>query len=141
HPFRSRGLGWVLKLGALAFLVLLLGGFIPGPSGHGGVLLGWALGLLPVGAMYFGYRLSLVVPRVADETAVQRPILYLRAFDDDHRTNLQPPRWWTLFMGVSPNRTGRATGRQRFGGMLHGGWAGVVRKFFNAGVDTSEEQL
>jgi hypothetical protein len=139
QPFRSRRLGWVLKLAALAFLIGLPFGYIPLPPGYGGTFLGWLLGLLAVVPLYLGYRLSLIDPRTADETASQRPILYLRAFDDDHKTNLQPPKWWTLFMGVAPNYTGR--GQSKWGLWLQGGWAGVVRKFFNMGVDTSEEQL
>jgi hypothetical protein len=149
RPFRSRRLGWLLKLGALAFLVGWVGGFITIPlppfvSEYNKFRLHQLLGLLTVGLpMYLGYRLSLVDPQAADETASQRPILYLRAFDDDHKTNMQPPRWWTSLMGVSPHiaDVGMETGRGQVMTMLQSAWAGPVRQFFNMGVDTSEEQL
>jgi hypothetical protein len=138
QPIRSRSLGWVLKIGALAFLVCLISGYIRLPEGTVGVVLGWLLWLPAAAVMYLGYRLSLVDPRQADDRAAQRPILYLRAFDDDHKTNLQPPSQWNIVRGVAPHTSGRRPWLAR---LVNEWWTGLIRKFFNKGVDTAEEQL
>ena len=130
EPFRSRPVGWTLKIIAvvsIAFIFLAAGGGV----------IGWLLAVIPLMLLYFGNLLTQVKPSLVRANDTRSPILYLRSFFDDRATTLmpfsrpaiaagvQPPRYlprpWNYILLLNPVR--------------------IFRVFMGWGSDTSEEQL
>jgi hypothetical protein len=88
-------------------------------------------------AMFYGYQMSLLEPTSTDLNENSHPIFYLRAFDDDNRTNLQPTGLLATLQGL-PTGDVRSTRSQN---MVYLYPIRLARMFFNVGMETSEEQL
>jgi heme/copper-type cytochrome/quinol oxidase subunit 2 len=136
--YHNRPLGWVLKI---LGLVILVGSFtIDFTSGSSDRLsrdfsnLIFAAGGI---AFILGFQMSLLEPDLADRDPSSRPIFYLRAFDDDNRTNLQPGG---LLAGLQGIPSGDAVS-SRSQTLFYLYPIRLIRMFFNRIVETSEEQL
>lgn len=112
RPFRSPLLGWVLKLIGLTGLVALVATDLAGDRTAAmgafanlnsippqfGLVLVW-LALVP---MCLGYKLCQRTFTARQHTDTRPSIIFLRAFNDDEFTSLQPSGWTARFHGLTP---------------------------------------
>jgi hypothetical protein len=95
---------------------------------------------LPVAAIYIGYALSRRGAVEELEQDTRSPILYLRAFQDDGRNNLNPTSALAAVAGLrSPDFIASLPRPWRFLFDLHP--VRIVRIIFGTCVDSAEEQL
>jgi hypothetical protein len=141
-PFRSDSLGWATKIGSFVYTMLLLGtdGFgLPSSALNPAV---WSLLLAPgVATMYEGHRLTRRVFSPGSHPDSRPPFLFLRAFDDDDRTTIQPRTWLARIQGIAPDFGKKGKGRSFFqygAGFYPVRW---FRWFLGCPVETVEETL
>jgi hypothetical protein len=153
-PFRSRLLGWLVKVAALGYFAFLF--FFPVPrvlgaalSSRAGMrpnpvllLMGVTLLTLPGWlCLHAGYRLGRRTFRPGSHPDRRPPVVYLRSFADDGRTTLQPDTYLASCHGLRPE-PGSSYARKMldlFITYLHP--VRMLRLFFDIGADTSEEVL
>ncbi len=109
-PFYSQGLGWTLKIMGVVYWILLVSGaedllFKPMEAlignNYQAIHYIWQLLVIPSPLMiYAGYRLcqQRYDPQKGEDA--RKPILYLRPFNDDAMTTLQPSGALSLLLGV-----------------------------------------
>jgi hypothetical protein len=154
-PFRSRVLGWTVKALAAAWLLALwfcraqilqialmtasrLGLDGQDPWFFLGAQLALWLSIPPaLLLLYMGYLLSLNRPDYVRKSDARPPILYLRSFLDDRKTDLHNPSLLAEFLGVQSFSNLPLPWRYIL--LFHP--IRIIRLFFGIAVDTSEEQL
>jgi hypothetical protein len=103
RPFRSRILGWAFKIVGLVYVALVY--TAPSTTVADGNSL-WhilvaAVRYLPgAAAIIVGYRLCLRTFEPHRHPDPRRPVLFLRAFDDDGKKSLQPAGFLALVHGI-----------------------------------------
>lgn len=155
QPLRSRTLGWALKLLGLAYWVLICSPLTDGlhdlfKNNQQGEHIVWLLLWAPAPwLIYNGYRMSArrYEPRANGDT--RRPIVFLRPFEDDQGTSLQPVGTVAEIAGVRSrfqwnSFAKRQTDKGRFS--MRDLWSNshpvtLLRMMFNYGVGSSEESL
>ncbi len=128
NPFRSRWIGWPLKV---ISALLLLGIWLFGSG---------ALHLLAIPVLaifYLGHLLVQVPPKYVSSADSRAPILYLRSFLDDRKTSLMPRSRAAVLLGAIPPSSMPAPWCY----ILLLNPIRILRILFGKGVDTSEEQL
>lgn len=126
EPFRSRFLGWTLKLVAVAWVLVV---WFFG--------LGWLIAVPGLIFLYLGHLLAQVPPRLVAQTDQRAPILYLRSFHDDRHSTLMPYSRTAVYMGIQAPRYMPSPWKYIL--LMHP--VRVLRILFGLGSDTSEEQL
>ena len=153
NPLRSRWLGWTLKLLGIAYLVVIAPRQVAGivelvkRSEFQGVLVAAAFGPAIL-LIYVGYRLCPRRYEPAKRGDTRKPILFLRPFEDDLKTTLQPTGILSAVTGV------RQPGMQYAWRSRMEGWLAayydmfliihpvrILRMLLDYGVGTSEESL
>lgn len=157
-PLRSTVMGWVLKLLALAYWLVLAEhwhakvlGSLAETSLIRNQQLVAAIGflfMLPVVLLiHTGYRLSQARHNPKATADSRRPIVFLRPFEDDSKASLQPVGTVAALSGVRDqwnlNVEGmRTQGRMTFMDLLVNSHpVRLLRMLVNRGVDSSEEAL
>ena len=94
--------------------------------------------LIGLGAVlvYIGYRLGLTSAHSSLKNSTRKPILYLRAFEDDGRHNLNPHSITAKLLGVRP-----FSWLERLGPFAAAYPIRLFKLMVGAAADTSEEQL
>ena len=90
EPYRSRLIGWMLKICSVLVLI--------------GLWLGGLMLFAPIALvlLYIGNQIASVPPKLVRESDKRSPILYLRSFLDDRITNLTPDTTYAIGLGVLP---------------------------------------
>ena len=155
QTLRSPVLGWVLKLLGLAYWLLIASPLTDGlndilkdnPQGKQYI---WLLLWMPAPwLIYNGYRLCARRYKPQTDSDPRKPIVFLRPFEDDQSTSLQPLGTVAEIAGVrsrfqlsafakGPTETGRFTTRDLLT-MNHP--ISLLRMVCNSGVVSSEESL
>jgi len=153
-PIRSKALGWTLKLVGLAYIVLAgqrLSSFlienIATSNPTGGYIIHLLCWLPGVCLIYSGYRMcqSPYEPENYDDS--RRKIVFLRPFEDDATTSLQPRGYLAAITGVRSNWIpfgGEAGSGERISLLdllVNSHPMRLIRMLFDLAVDTSEEVL
>jgi hypothetical protein len=152
-PFRSPVLGWTIKILAGVWVLtsfccypqlglLILAHRLGLNLGSvGGIVLTFAvtylspfLGLL---CLYWGYQLSQTRPEYIRKRDARRPILFLRSFLDDRKTDLNSSSTLAYLLGVKASYTFPAPWKYLF--RIHP--IRIIRVMFGSVDDTTEEQL
>lgn len=152
-PFHSRILGWALKILGLTYWILVASPLTDGIAAKigtgGGAQYLWALIWLPSAFLIsYGYRLGLAPYRPSSAGDSRRPILFLRSFETDAATTLQPPGLLAGITGVRAGVLPNQWARPSQGGQANKDEAflsvhpvKLVRMIFNKGASTAEEDL
>jgi hypothetical protein len=144
-PFRSRALGWVVKLFAVGYACAVTWlnvriARLPEEWNASFEVVRPYLGrMLYVPALlmlYLGFRLSLRTFAPGAHRHEKNVVLYLRSFADDARTSLQPRGLLAELYGILPDWTDLRLASSWLR-MLHP--VRMVRLFFNAGAGFAEE--
>lgn len=156
--FHSRVLGWLLKIAGLAYLLVLsvpLDALVEqwfskldNPNSYYQVSAYiHALIVLPGVLMIFsGYRLCQKPYSPKTDNRGLRKIVFLRPFENDHTTSLQPDGWTAALAGLRPewSRPNQLPLEGRLNAwdlIVNAHPTRLVRMFFDLAVDTSEEVL
>lgn len=141
RPLRSRRWGVILKiLGAVGFFLAAFGNTwllrqYPQIASLAPIIS--ALIYIPATCLiYYGYRLSLRSAEDAREEDHRQPILYLRSFDQDSKSNLNPAGFMPQLLGLE-----MAGLLRRFGPLANANPVRLLRLIFSRSADHSEEQL
>jgi hypothetical protein len=154
-PSRSLLLGWALKLLGLAYWIIIASPFqsimsrlsnLENRSAIGRIeILIWLPSALMI---YAGYRLCQRRYDPVQRTDARKPILFLRPFQDDASTSLQPADLLGTFTGLRREINLFRLGNKRTAGRLYATDLLVnchpirlLRMFFNYDVGTSEESI
>ncbi len=135
RPFRSPILGWSLKAVGLGYILYILfsGNFsraVDQKSTNSG--LSTLLCLPGIAALVLGSRLCIRTFEPRHHPDPRRPVLFLRAFDDDGKRTFQPTSWLAFFHGVCRYR-------DRVLSFVHP--TKILKTFLNAETFTAEELL
>jgi hypothetical protein len=144
RPFRSRAVGWIVKLFAVAYAA---GIWWMDTHLMPAVLQGWhyspVRSLVPpmlyapaVLLMYVGIRLSVRTFAAGTHSDESKVVLYLRSFADDARSSLQPRSLLAALHGIFPDWTNLREGWNWFHMMRP---VRMIRLFFNIGAGFAEE--
>ena len=154
RPTYSNALGWTLKLLGLAYWIAIaspltepLSEATANSGGGGGFL--WTLLWAPAALLILaGYRLCQRRYDPRHSTDTRKPVLFLRPFEDDAATTLQPPGLLASLCGVRPDaphfqlHLAPETGRVKLRTLaLAANPVGLARMFLNHGVGSTEESL
>jgi hypothetical protein len=158
-PFRSIWLGWALKTAGVCYWIAIASPLTDDVSAYldehlknqqYNIQLAWTLIWAPAPVLiYAGYRLCQKQYPLGRASDTRRPIVFLRPFDDDASTSLQPPGFLASIAGVRtkwrPYQWSSArndTGRISVGDFLldcHP--VRLLRMVFDRDVATSEESI
>jgi len=103
RPFRSPVLGWSLKAIGLGYILFIFFSDIPSRvvdqknPNYSGVGLVYLPG---IAALALGSRLCIRTFEPRRHPDPRRPVLFLRAFDDDGQRTFQPTSWLAVFHGI-----------------------------------------
>ena len=147
-PIRSKSLGWTLKLSGLAYWFILvspltahLWKWLDANLGSGGSSV-WTALWAPVPILIFlGHRMSQsrYNPKQTEDT--RKPILFLRPFDDDEHTSLQPFGWTAEISGVRPDSAKPSGRTDLFTLIARAHPVRILRMVTGYGTGSSEESL
>jgi pSer/pThr/pTyr-binding forkhead associated (FHA) protein len=161
NPFRSQRLGWTLKLVGIAYFIVVaspltdrLNDLLDSSKVNYQARSNfWALVYAPAAILiYCGYRLCQRRYEPAARSDLRKPILFLRPFEDDAQTTLQPRGWIASISGIRADSTSWG---QNAGGLdkpsagrftvkslaLNANPIRLFRMVIDYGVETSEELL
>lgn len=158
QALHSRLLGWLLKFAGLGYLLVLsvpLDALVeqwfsklPNPSSYyQASAYIHALIVLPGVLMIFsGYRLCQKSYSPKTDKRGLRKIVFLRPFENDHTTSLQPDGWTAALAGLRPewSRPNQLPLEGRLNAwdlIVNAHPTRLARMFFDLAVDTSEEVL
>lgn len=158
-PTRSVTAGWLLKLAGFAYWLLfaewlsvsastVLEKMHLGNNMQAQVLVSFLVHAPVVALIWYGYRLSQRRYEPKSQTDTRRPIVFLRPFEDDNHTTLQPAGWVAALTGVRSSlggmmgAQGQMDGRiQKSDVLVNSQPVRLFRMLCNIGCDTSEEAL
>jgi len=151
-PFRSKSLGWFLKLLGLIWIIAIfwsnnLDAFIAKLFGKNPQIAGqvwWAMYAPGFGLLYYGYRMCLRTFEPHRHSDPRPPVVYLRAFDDDGRGTFQPTSLLAKVHGIESIWGGDEAGFFRKRVEVPFWFAHPVkllRMFLNADRHSAEESL
>ena len=150
QAFYSRLLGWLLKFAGLGYLLVLslaLDALAEQWSSSPSFSMLHKLIVLPGVLMIFsGYRLCQKPYRPKTDKQGLRKILFLRPFENDHTTSLQPDGWMAALAGLrpkwsKPNQLPPERCLNVWDLIVNSHPTRLIRMFFGLAVDTSEEVL
>jgi hypothetical protein len=140
RPFRSRVLGWGLKVIGLLYILFILFSDMPArlagdkPTNWSSA---WILLIPGLGALVIGSRLCQRTFDARRHPDPRPPILFLRAFDDDGKRTFQPTTQLASFHGIF-----------RYGEVASKGWlywvvhpTKLAKMFLNAETHSAEQLL
>jgi hypothetical protein len=142
-PIRSKFWGWTLKLIGLACWVAIASPLTDRLLEIHAPQLGMLLYAIPTMLIFFGYRLCQRRYQPGHTGDDRKPVLFLRPFDDDMATSLQPSG---LLAEVTGLRMGYLSGLYGTADLvtqvMFNSWPiRLARMFFDYGADSSEESL